>query len=171
MNELVRARNLYRLERSAPVPYDRSKLNVLRNPAGKGSLVELPEILPSQEKRWVANFESHLLLPPELRDEALEGAPSPYWDPKLRRSKTDYVDLLTGLADQGIISYRRRVRGRVGIFFVAKKNGDIRMVIDCRAVNRLFRIPPRTRLVSGTTLSEIWLPGGGTLFALYLIHI
>ena len=66
MSALAKSRDLYRLEKTTPVAYDPSKLNVLRSPAERRPLVDLPDILPSQEKRWLYNYESHLLLPEEL---------------------------------------------------------------------------------------------------------
>lgn len=50
------------------------------------------------------------------------------------------------------------------VFFVVKKSGDLRLVIDCRAVNQLFRLPPRTRLVGGAQVGEVWLPKGEKLY-------
>ena len=44
----------------------------------------------------------------------------PYWDPKLRRCRSAKVEFLAALSRAGLLTMRRRVRCRVGCFFVNK---------------------------------------------------
>ena len=60
-----------------------------------------------------------------------------------------------------LITYLRRARCFIGVFFVQKKDGSIRMVLDCRPANELHRVPPRTLLsapgaLGNLNLSESW---------------
>ncbi|CAK0905694.1 unnamed protein product [Prorocentrum cordatum] len=56
----------------------------------------------------------------------------------------------------------RARRCQAGIFFVKKKGGRQRLILDCRPAGRLFRSPPGVDLVSGDGLSRIerWTTSG-----------
>ena len=49
----------------------------------------------------------------------------------------------------------RDVRGRVGIFFVHKKNNKVRLIIDARAVNMRFIDPPSVSLMTSEGFAMI----------------
>ena len=51
----------------------------------------------------------------------------------------------------------------VEAFFVGKKDGRLRMVIDCRRSNCWFKNPDRTRLCTAEALSRIELDEGSVL--------
>lgn len=55
----------------------------------------------------------------------------------------------------GLGTLRARVKGRIGIFFRAKKNGDQRMVIDCRDPNQGHRRSPHLRLGTPATIAAV----------------
>ena len=50
------------------------------------------------------------------------------------------------------------------LFFVAKKDGKLRLVIDCRRSNQHFRTPPCTRLFSGAGFTEVCADKGAELY-------
>jgi hypothetical protein len=54
------------------------------------------------------------------------------------------------------------------MFFVSKKNGKLRLIIDCRRVNQLLRLPPRTPLASSAAFAEVQAPEGSGLY--YTTH-
>lgn len=56
----------------------------------------------------------------------------PYWDPVLRRSRSEMKTFLRVLDQNCLLTFRRRSRSSIGAFFVAKKSGDVRFVIDAR---------------------------------------
>lgn len=57
------------------------------------------------------------------------------------------VKLIVALANKGLITFRRRIKERIGLFFVKKKTPEwIRMVIDARRVNASHHDPPCARL-------------------------
>ena len=45
----------------------------------------------------------------------------------------------------------------VGVFFVRKKSGKLRMVVDARRSNAYFRKPRHTQLCTGAGLSSLWV--------------
>ena len=48
--------------------------------------------------------------------------------------------------------------------FFAKKNNKLRLVLDCRGVNRRFLAPPPMVLSAGSTWSQVVLPDGQQLY-------
>jgi hypothetical protein len=60
---------------------------------------------------------------------------------------------------------RRRVRCRVGCFFVNKKDGMLRLVIDCRWSNRMCRTPPASRLAVPSSLARLNVSDSALAFA------
>ena len=84
---------------------------------------------------------------------------TPYWDEGLKTDRPRRIAFLQPLAALGLGGYRRVVRGYMGLFFLGKKNGDQRMVLDARAPNAMHADPPLTLLgtlaaVAGLDLSE-----------------
>ncbi|CAK0839441.1 unnamed protein product, partial [Prorocentrum cordatum] len=83
----------------------------------------------------------------------------PRWGPLLnpcdRRSRSRLIDFLRRLAERGPVDGRRRRKACVSAFFVARKNGDIRMVVGARLLNQLHKLPPRAVLASGEALGSI----------------
>ncbi|CAK0858128.1 unnamed protein product, partial [Prorocentrum cordatum] len=92
-----------------------------------------------------------------------EGVVEPCWDPLLNprgpRNRGRLVDLHRRLAARGLAGGRRRHKACVSTFFVAKKSGDIRMVVDARQPNQLHKLLSRSVLVSGEARGSINLLG------------
>ena len=70
------------------------------------------------------------------------------------RWKADILEL----ADAGFI------RERAGAFCVRKKDGKQRVIFDARNSNMHFRVPPRTELASGASLSAMQVKEGEPIF-------
>lgn len=83
------------------------------------------------------------------------GSFRPYWDPVLRSSRSQRLDFFRRMIALGLGTLRARVKGRIGIFFRAKKNGDQRMVIDCRDPNQGHRRAPHSRLGTPATIAAV----------------
>ena len=81
-------------------------------------------------------------------DALCDGRPAirPYWDERLRTDRQQRIQVFKRLAGRGLVGFRRSVGSRVAPFLVAKRNGQIRMVLDAREVNLLHRPPPHTAL-------------------------
>ncbi|CAK0829777.1 unnamed protein product, partial [Prorocentrum cordatum] len=69
----------------------------------------------------------------ELEKDRAEGEGfSPHWDPALRRSRDLRKRLYQRLSQQGLLTWRRRLKGRAGIFVVKKNPGGARGDVgDC----------------------------------------
>ena len=63
----------------------------------------------------------------------------PYWDVVLRRSRVKRLDLLKRLMSVGLVGLRLRIRARAALFFVEKKDGSLRLVVDGREASSLHR--------------------------------
>ncbi|CAK0882450.1 unnamed protein product, partial [Prorocentrum cordatum] len=63
-----------------------------------------------------------------------------------RGSRAKKREYLNALARAGPLAWRRRVRYRVGCFFVEEKGSTLRLVIEARWANRACRAPPLSRL-------------------------
>jgi hypothetical protein len=70
-----------------------------------------------------------------------------YTDEVLRRDPEAMKTFLVSLANCGVLTASCNPKGRVTLFFVKKKNGKQRLVLDCRVVNAIFRRPlsPKSR--------------------------
>ena len=59
--------------------------------------------------------------------------------------------------DIGIVDFVGWCASELGVFFVRKKDGRLRLIVDCRRTNQLFLDPPGVDLVTGEGLSKIEL--------------
>eukprot|EP00973_Karenia_brevis_P007506 1015810-Karenia_brevis.AAC.1 len=80
-----------------------------------------------------------------------------YWDRNLAGDRSLRIWFVKELARLGLVSFRRRIRARVGIFFVLKKDGRYRLVLDARETNRTHRSPPHCALgTPGALAHQDW---------------
>ena len=76
---------------------------------------------------------------------AAPGVEKPYMDPRLRRSRKLYTQLMAKLNRAGMVRLGTEAgRCEVGIFAVPKKDGRQRLVIDARRANCYFVDAPAT---------------------------
>lgn len=148
-------------------------LNQLSLPSGAVAGVDLSSALEEPLRSIVCDFENWMLVDGDtwasVADEAM--GIRTYNDPSLHHKK-DYIRFLRHLHKCGILGLVSNCRGRVGAFTVTKKpkvvNGELvkrqRLILDCRAVNYMFKEPPHTRLGSLAALTELELPTNERLF-------
>ena len=131
--------------------------------AGSACLVES---LPESDRSVLTDVTNQLLLPePELAKRiAAEGAARTYWDPELARQGPAYLGFVRELSARRMVRFRRSARRQIGCFFLTKKSGKLRLLIDARGPNQAFRSPPRTSLASTAAMVEIEVPGGPSLW-------
>lgn len=135
-------------------------------PKGQHDPVSLLGVLPALERSQLMNFESEMLLSEEERaavlEKGLEG--DMYLDPVLSNNTQAYHGFIADLFSCNILGFTLRPKMQVGAFFVSKKNGKQRLVIDARRANRLFRTPPSTCLGSVDCYGRLEVEPGSTVF-------
>ena len=92
----------------------------------------------------------------EHADQVGDGrAITPYFDPRLANDRKLRMRFFNTLRSKRLVTLRRKVFSFVGLSFVRKKDGSIRLVVDGRATNALHRIAPHTALGSAAAWSDI----------------
>ena len=154
LTELLRCQDVYALQPQHLADYDLDKVRVSKGavlPKDAVDLVSpsLAEVLrhPCSSMIWSSAELLHL-------DES-KGAITPYWDPTLRRDPRQRAELFHKLADSKTLSFRARARAFAGLFFVKKKDGMIRLIVDARQANRYHTRPPHTSQGSSSALCSI----------------
>lgn len=87
-----------------------------------------------------------------------------YMDVKLQSDLGAYAMFVHDLFLKGMIEFNSNPKDVVAPFFVKKKDGRQRMVLDCRAVNRRFRQPPPVALAAGYSWTRLELPEHSKLY-------
>ena len=132
----------------------------------KGSFaVPLEELLGCDGRNIVGEFiHSRLLNVDEARSKLDRcGVRQPYSDPRLRDPKL-YAGFLHRLVDADLVELTLTQPCEIiEAFFVSKKDGRLRMVIDCRRSNCWFAEPDKVALATAECLSRIELEPGSEL--------
>jgi hypothetical protein len=133
--DVLRSPSTVELNRDLTVrPSDEKKLNVVR----EGSKAQALEPLFSVTARQYIDRAHDLILLPDSTLAEEPGAVS-YTDPILKNDRRRMIDLIRRLRDLGLVVFRRRRIYTIGIFCVAKKNDQLRLVFDCRPANQRCR--------------------------------
>ena len=164
LQDMMRSNNLYEGEPGNLACYDPEKLKILRSSMRPRPLKQLlpPHVLPLLDRK-----ETHIERGPRefssfVRDHPGVCPKQPYWDPDLRKDDAVRIDFFRRLYRSGILSFRTRIRSKIGIFFVKKKDpGAIRMIIDARITNAHHKPPPVTRLGSSVNYGDLDLSEEG----------
>ncbi|CAK0901668.1 unnamed protein product, partial [Prorocentrum cordatum] len=81
-----------------------------------------------------------------LRKSPDVSAVKPHCDAKLMQSKSSYAHFVADLYDAGLVKFGSLREPTLGIFFVPKSDGKLRLIFDTRRVNQLFEPPAHTAL-------------------------
>ncbi|CAK0883778.1 unnamed protein product, partial [Prorocentrum cordatum] len=111
-----------------------------------------------------ASIHEQLLRTEEAESNLLAAPRQPYKDTNLRGDPRVYARLVKRLADAGMVTYTDTPRERCGLFFVRKKSGKQRMVVDCRRANCWFQRSASVALATGSSLGELSVPEGKELY-------
>ena len=116
----------------------------------------------------INNPHEEMILSPEEYEGEVEhhGIAGSHTDPILKNSKKKYLEFLKLLFKCGLIGFNKssQVLSEVGIFFVRKKSGELRLILDCRRTNQYFRTPPSGSTTGLGALSGVRVPAGKTLY-------
>ena len=165
LRELLHADVLYQDvdARSDLAPYDASLLSV--SDGGK-SAVPLVQLLDADDA-FPIDGERHGLLCPEadlsLGEAGKQQVIRPYMCPVLRERR-EYIQFIKTLVCANMLRPGGHKKATVTPFFVRKKDGRIRLVLDARQVNQFFRRPKKVELGSGAALAQLECEAGETLY-------
>eukprot|EP00959_Pyramimonas_sp_CCMP1952_P210102 4396034-Pyramimonas_sp.AAC.1 len=96
-------------------------------------------------------------------EEVRPGATKVYWDKTLQSNTDEYLRFVQDLLDRGMVELRTRREFEVGVFFVRKKSGRLRLIVDARAVNQALKRPPTIHMASTAALVNMEVEGGAQL--------
>ena len=139
---------------AVPAPFSHARLAV---PPSVLGAPRLSVLLDASEMDSLKRYHETM-----LRDEAevreldeLHGEVRVHVDPVLLRQRKAYLKLLRTLHSCGLLRMSLARKCDAGIFFVTKKDGALRLFIDCRRANRRFRAPPGVSLLSSEGFGRI----------------
>ena len=145
-------------------PYDRSLLSI---PCTGAQPVNFEDILDERDRERIVCFREHLMTGADdwgaLCEKGDQKVAS-YTDPKLRGHCENYKGFIEDLLGAGLITFTWKAQGIISPFCVWKKNGRQRLVLDCRAVNRLFKRSAHIPLGSGSAWADIVIEPGNDLY-------
>ena len=160
--ELFHAKDMYELGESAVrEELDLSRLRIVNmsaRPKPAENLVP-PYILPLllERDRFIVRSGSELA--------ALADGPPirPYWDPSLVRSPAKMRQSLHAIHEVGLLGFRHHAKAFASAFFIRKKNGNQRVIIDGKQANACHREPPKSLMATPSacaafdfTENELW---------------
>ena len=143
--------------------YDRALISL---PDCASSPVPLEQVLDESGRDTVKDPFRCMMLSEEEWGEVIEqhSPIEPYMDPLLKDDLPEYSLFIQDLFHKNMVDFTEAPRDCVTPFFVAKKSGRLRMVLDCRTVNRRFRPPPPLALSAGYSWSRLRVPKGKKLY-------
>ena len=155
LTKLLRGRSLYSQGSHTSVAGFVDSLVSL--PLSVDSAPFLEDCVPMQNRKLFCEAESPMVRP-AVEVEALDDALGPaglFHDPRLGSQSKAYLKLVRRCLKTGLVSLTLHASSIIGLFFVTKKNGSLRLIADCRRTNRLFREPPTMQLLTGEGFSKI----------------
>ena len=88
----------------------------------------------------------------------------PYMDEILQKDRIKYRQFVHDLYDKGMSEFTDTPQDMVTPFFVKKKDGRQRFILDCRGVNKRFQAPPPLALAAGSSWSQVVVPKDEILY-------
>ena len=83
-----------------------------------------------------------------------DGLPNMHGDATLNENRADYIWFVKEGVKRGIFRIGRKAKEHCRAFFVKKKDGNLRVIFDCRRANQHFAAPPGVNLFSAASFSE-----------------
>jgi hypothetical protein len=161
LQELLGGQAWYDQVRADLAPY--AKDRVSWPPVGT-SPVNLADHLPAADSHRLSHWESQLLKTDDPTSQSC--SPGKHKDnitklcndPVLKHDRKSYAEFIQRLAERGMVRFRCLVSGerpQLGIFFVKKKDGSLRIIFDTRILNQSFIEPPKTELPSAASFASL----------------
>ncbi|CAK0838288.1 unnamed protein product [Prorocentrum cordatum] len=110
--------------------------------------VDLSTVLEGRARECLVDFEEEILHGPDDWGHITECEEhvKPYMDPVLKTDADAYFDFVMRGHKSGLFRFGRTSHAIVTPFFVRKKAGTLRLILDCRPSNRRMRESPYVRL-------------------------
>jgi len=134
-------------------------------PKGQENPCPLVSLLDGENKACLEDFQEKMMLSLEEQAGVAEDCETvSFLDPVLEHDPKAYHDFIADLINAGLLAFTVNPKIQIGCFFVTKKGGKLRLVVDARRANRYFKKPPSTLLGSMETWGRLELPEEGDLF-------
>eukprot|EP00438_Fugacium_kawagutii_P003956 Skav200396 [mRNA] locus=scaffold1919:156792:162160:- [translate_table: standard] len=143
--------------------YDRDLISL---PQSGDQPVDLMEVLDDLGRDFVKDPLTAMMISEEEHGQMIEKGDivKPYMDVRLQKEQDTYEIFIHDLFKCGMIDFTSCPQDIVTPFCVHKKNNRLRLILDCRMVNKRFRHPPGVALAAGSTWSQVALPAESTLW-------
>ncbi|CAK0896604.1 unnamed protein product [Prorocentrum cordatum] len=143
--------------------YQRGRLAL---PAVGNQAIDLVRCLPDHYQKLLEDSGRAIRLPAVCTKDVAAGVDElgPAMDPILARSPIKYAEFLMSAYESGVVEPATEVRSFVGVFFVRKKDGSLRIIFDPRNTNSQFVPPDSVALTSPEALGDLELPAGQRLW-------
>ena len=127
--------------------------------------LDATELIDERGREVLERFEETMIASDEALGNLYESQKhvKPYLDEVFRRDTDKYLAFINDLYDRGMIEFREHAKSIITPFFVTKKNGKLRLVLDCRASNQHFAPPPDIALAAGYTFGQLEV-GEGVMY-------
>lgn len=162
--EELRGASLYTDPECKVAPYNHSLVSL---PAAGSQPRELASLLGDEGDRIVEGFIKDHLLKPEQAAENLKSASvsKAYVDPTLAARPKEYKQILNWASSAGVVELTlKKPVEEAGLFFVTKKSGRLRLVIDARRSNCWFSAPEKVELALGNLFDDLESRSSGPIY-------
>ncbi|CAK0871377.1 unnamed protein product, partial [Prorocentrum cordatum] len=158
--EELRVLSDYAGESATVAPFSFDNINSLSLPDEGFTPVALDTLGGGAGRKIVERLHDMMLSQSEGRARIESDGPRKlYIDPALRNPKL-YIQLLRILERRNLIDYYSDKACSVGVFFVYKKSGKLRLILDGRHASLHFRAPDKVALASGASFAGLHVDSG-----------
>ena len=142
LSSLCSSSKTYDTGRSDVQPYVRENVSW---PEVSNCPVSLCSCMPKADSERLGAWRKHMLRDITDRENA-DKPVKPYVDPILKNNAVVYGDFLKELSKRNMIKFKlaNGEQSNLGVFFVKKKSGQLRLIFDTRKLNESFKTPPTT---------------------------
>ena len=152
--ELLRATVGYDHEATRVASYGSGRVSL---PAARERISPLSDLLPSADGDRLARFKTTMLRSTEelVQMEDHGETVVPYMDHNLKNHHGKYVKFIKNRYRRNLVRFTTTPKCKATVFFVLKKNCDLRLIVDARLANRMFRDPPSVHLATPEAFSRM----------------
>ncbi|CAL1150767.1 unnamed protein product [Cladocopium goreaui] len=177
LSSLCSSSKTYDTGRSDVQPYVKENVSW---PEVSNCPVSLCSCMPTADNERLGAWRKHMLR--DVADSGRVDKPvKPYVDPILKNNAVIYGDFLKELSKRNMVKFKiaNGEQSNLGVFFVKKKSGQLRLIFDTRRLNESFHAPPTTDLPSADAFtrtefvegSQFYIGSGDLANAFYTLAV